>query len=413
MPSKSKKQQQAMAIAMHAPKNKLRGASKQIAKSMSKDKIRHYAETPTKNLPTRVEEIGPIQKLKNKYHGSMEKYHTNKSLYHDDIAATRDQSGHPTNALYHIEKARLQSRKANKHREKIKEGEIPQAPEELQKLIDQYDRSEIEKGMDVEQEHNGGKNLDVVKSPLDTLKIVLAHMKEDPKYYTHLKSMENKYGVDEGMKFGHLKVGDTFRLESWDEDVIFTKVNENQCTIRNNGWKYPIHELNPVIIIETKLTNLVDFKKLPIGSMFRLATDSLHGTPSDIYKKVSNTKYRDMKSNKDYNVDGSSSSVGMIMVIPEGTTSRDSFRYDKSPTNTYKAPEMKPDHFAQEDMDIDDPDPQFADKARARTEGDAEEKKLKGRNLLWDEEDQDDDEIDDEHLEEEIVRMIRAMRGIE
>lgn len=80
--------------------------------------------------------------------------------------------------------------------EKVTEGEIPSAPEELKKLIDKYDRSQIEMGMDVEQEHNKGET-DVVKSNLDILKIVLAHMAEDPKYYTNLKDMEMKSKVDE------------------------------------------------------------------------------------------------------------------------------------------------------------------------------------------------------------------------
>jgi hypothetical protein len=59
---------------------------------------------------------------------------------------------------------------------------------------------------------------------------------------------------------------------------------------------------------------------------------------------------------------------------------------------------MIPTDFAQEDMDIDtdidDPDPQFTDKARTRTEGDIENRKLKGRNLLWDE-DEEDMELDE------------------
>jgi len=164
-------------------------------------------------------------------------------------------------------------------REHVDEGTIPDAPESIEKLVLQFDRRQLEMGMDVEQEHNGGKDLDVVKTPLDTLKIVLAHLKEDPQYYTHLTKME--------------------------------------------------------------------------------------------------------KENK---------------VKQEGTTSRDSFRYDKSATNTYRAPEMNPRHFAAEpmdsdtDIDIDDPDPQFAnDKPRTRTESDQNmNKKLKrGQKLLWDEDDED------------------------
>lgn len=161
--------------------------------------------------------------------------------------------------------------------------DIPKELQSLAKMASKYDIEQIRAGMDVEQEHNGGKLLDVSNSKLDTLKIVLAHLNEDPKYYTHLKSMENKHSVK------------------------------------------------------------------------------------------------------------------------EGTTSRDSFRYDKSKTDMYKAPKMKPDHFAQEDMDadvdidIDYPDKQFAnDKPRTRTESAEKNKKemLKGRRLLWDEDEEDMEEVD-------------------
>lgn len=56
MPATSKAQQQAMAIAHAAkkgdiPKSKLRGASKQIAASMSDDSIQDFAKTKTTGLP--------------------------------------------------------------------------------------------------------------------------------------------------------------------------------------------------------------------------------------------------------------------------------------------------------------------------------------------------------------------------
>lgn len=45
-------------------------------------------------------------------------------------------------------------------------------------------------GLDVESEHNHGDKLDVVKSDKDLAKIVLAHLKEVPNYYTKLKQVE-------------------------------------------------------------------------------------------------------------------------------------------------------------------------------------------------------------------------------
>jgi hypothetical protein len=52
MPAKSKKQQQAMAIAEHEP-NKLYKRNKKL-KKMSKERLHDFASTPTKGLPKKV-----------------------------------------------------------------------------------------------------------------------------------------------------------------------------------------------------------------------------------------------------------------------------------------------------------------------------------------------------------------------
>ena len=56
----------------------------------------------------------------------------------------------------------------------------------------EYDPEEIRMGLEVEKEHSGemGKDVAVVKSKNDLLKIVIAHLREDPKYYTKLKKVE-------------------------------------------------------------------------------------------------------------------------------------------------------------------------------------------------------------------------------
>lgn len=56
MPAKSKKQQMAAGAALSAkrgetPKSKLKGASKQMAKSMSEKQLKDIAKTKRKNLP--------------------------------------------------------------------------------------------------------------------------------------------------------------------------------------------------------------------------------------------------------------------------------------------------------------------------------------------------------------------------
>lgn len=57
--------------------------------------------------------------------------------------------------------------------------------------ISRYDPKELEMGMDEELEHGKkSKELNVTNSdPIKTLKIALAHLEEDPKYYTKLKKV--------------------------------------------------------------------------------------------------------------------------------------------------------------------------------------------------------------------------------
>lgn len=60
--------------------------------------------------------------------------------------------------------------------------------------ISKYDINQIKMGMKVELEHGfkAGK-FDVTNDdPIKTLKIALAHLNEDPKYYTKLKKIEGK-----------------------------------------------------------------------------------------------------------------------------------------------------------------------------------------------------------------------------
>lgn len=55
---------------------------------------------------------------------------------------------------------------------------------------------QLSKGLKMEQEHAGGvsKSTDISKgNKMVPAKIAVAHLKEDPKYYTHLQKMESKY----------------------------------------------------------------------------------------------------------------------------------------------------------------------------------------------------------------------------
>jgi hypothetical protein len=54
--------------------------------------------------------------------------------------------------------------------------------------VTKYNKKEIIDGFETEKEHMSFKKLDVIKGHEERiLKIALAHLKEDPKYYTKLK----------------------------------------------------------------------------------------------------------------------------------------------------------------------------------------------------------------------------------
>jgi hypothetical protein len=54
-------------------------------------------------------------------------------------------------------------------------------------------KDQLRIGVKVEKEHDGpmGKDTDVVGSKEDVVKIAVAHLREDPKYYTKLKKIED------------------------------------------------------------------------------------------------------------------------------------------------------------------------------------------------------------------------------
>lgn len=58
------------------------------------------------------------------------------------------------------------------------------------------DPKQLSEGIEIEKEHSPerGKATDVTGTNKNKIaKIATVHLKEDPKYYTHLKKMEDKY----------------------------------------------------------------------------------------------------------------------------------------------------------------------------------------------------------------------------
>lgn len=53
--------------------------------------------------------------------------------------------------------------------------------------MSKYDPKEVEMGLDDENEEHNQGSLDVVKKQSDLIKIVDAHLKKDPHYYSKMK----------------------------------------------------------------------------------------------------------------------------------------------------------------------------------------------------------------------------------
>lgn len=142
-----------------------------------------YVEFPKKNGQ-------PIGRSGNEYHGP---YKTRHDAVSDTSAYLK------LNKLNRVEKGVMfddsgSSAPPSKtyrpgHKESIAENTQGWDPE-LLKMAKKYDRAEINMGLKAEQEHNRDPKTDVVGDKNDLLKIVLAHMEEDPQYYTKLSKME-------------------------------------------------------------------------------------------------------------------------------------------------------------------------------------------------------------------------------
>lgn len=79
--------------------------------------------------------------------------------------------------------------------------QIKESKEELKSLaqkakinLNNINFNQLKKGIEVEKEHDGkmGKDIDVVKNKTDLIKIAVAHLREDPKYYSKLEKIEKK-----------------------------------------------------------------------------------------------------------------------------------------------------------------------------------------------------------------------------
>jgi hypothetical protein len=72
-----------------------------------------------------------------------------------------------------------------------KENELKDLAKKVKIDLSNIPMKELEMGMEVEKEHDT-KDTDVVDNKTTIMKIAVAHLREDPKYYTKLKRVENE-----------------------------------------------------------------------------------------------------------------------------------------------------------------------------------------------------------------------------
>lgn len=77
---------------------------------------------------------------------------------------------------------------------KFKEYKLKRLASDYKVNIKGLSLKQLQKGFNVESEHTGkkGKDTKVAKNDGDVLKIAVAHLREDPKYYTKLEKIEKK-----------------------------------------------------------------------------------------------------------------------------------------------------------------------------------------------------------------------------
>ncbi|MBU1082709.1 MAG: hypothetical protein KKB59_19645 [Spirochaetes bacterium] len=148
-------------------------------------------------------------------------------------------------------------------------------PDNIKKLMDKFEKKELEKGFEAEKEHNTGDELDVVDSNIDLVKIALAHLEEDPKYYSKLEKIhqnESKlYTFDDGMviliELPYIQVGEKVIDLEFENDKTqalkkIIKAIMREEIIDKHGNKFKLTTDNEVKEFMSKLMKNTQVRKL-------------------------------------------------------------------------------------------------------------------------------------------------------
>jgi len=149
--------------------------------------------------------------------------------------------------------------------------------------IDEFDMDELIMGMDVELEHGSESAETNVTNddPVETLKIVIAHMKESDTYYTDLKKVEGESDTEDDTV--NDTVNDTEEKENMEESAFAKRMkqligeseDESKKQLMNEHWVAPagpkrgelkLHPYQKQILkeVDESKFDIVTFKKTPI-----------------------------------------------------------------------------------------------------------------------------------------------------
>jgi len=173
-----------------------------------------------------------------------------------------------------------------KTKEKYAEMIVNRMAEKLGIDISKYDMNEMVQGMFVELEHGSGDQETNVTDDdaVQTFKIMLAHIKEVPDYYTRLDKMEN-----EAQKINKEDVDDVEEIEAEKEESLneakrFRELcglveNTQKKQLKNDNFKYETIRIKPSILKEELNLDdfeIIKFNKESIGKKKDLEADGLY-----------------------------------------------------------------------------------------------------------------------------------------
>lgn len=126
---------------------------------------------------------------------------------------------------------------------KFKEYKIKRLAADYQVDIRGLNLKQLQKGIEVESEHTGkkGKDTKVAKNDGDVLKIAVAHLREDPKYYTKLEKVEKNICEFVEKKENHVLVVANESGAPYNQEALKSLIKRRPEILQKDGSYYKIN----------------------------------------------------------------------------------------------------------------------------------------------------------------------------